>query len=159
MKRWQLAVSLAVLAADQATKVWALKLTAVFPLLPGIAQARHTENTGVSFSLLSDAPWLTVALTLALLALALLLLRGREGDAAGRLGIGLAFGGALGNLTDRLLRGSVTDFIELLFVRFAVFNVADAALVVGIALVALSLLLRPDAWNPREAKPEDQQHG
>ena len=52
----------------------------------------------------------------------------------------MMLGGALGNLWDRLFLGYVPDMIEFLFVRFAVFNLADAGLVTGCALVMLALL-------------------
>ena len=50
-------------------------------------------------------------------------------------------GGGLGNLVDRLLQGSVTDFLELEFARFAIFNVADIFVCAGAALAALGILL------------------
>ena len=57
-----------------------------------------------------------------------------------RTGLLLALGGGIGNLVDRIVQGGrVTDFIEPLFVRFAVFNLADVAIVLGAALTILSL--------------------
>lgn len=157
MKRGtEAAIAAAVLCIDQGAKLWARGLTAPLPLIPGILQARHTENTGVAFSLLSSMPRLTGLLTVVLLIAAALLLRGRAGEPIGRTGAALAFGGAIGNLIDRLLHGSVTDWIEPLFMRFAVFNIADAALVIGIALVIYSLFRSPDAWN-RQPKPGDSE--
>ena len=58
-------------------------------------------------------------------------------------GLMLMLGGAAGNMADRFLTGYVPDMIELLFVRFAIFNVADACLCVGCGLVILSQLLPP----------------
>ena len=57
------------------------------------------------------------------------------------MGLMMMLGGACGNLTDRLLAGSVPDMVELLFVRFAIFNAADVCLVAGCALVMADLLL------------------
>ena len=56
-------------------------------------------------------------------------------------------GGAAGNMFDRLIRGYVPDMIETLFVNFPVFNIADACLTVGCALVMISLLFRPGDWE------------
>ena len=53
----------------------------------------------------------------------------------------MVIGGGVGNLTDRLRLGYVTDFIDLLFVRFYVFNVADAMIVIGMILLGISLLM------------------
>ena len=58
-----------------------------------------------------------------------------------RTGMWMIVGGGLGNLYDRAVYGGVTDFIEPLFVRFAVFNVADIAIVCGAALTALAVII------------------
>ena len=65
----------------------------------------------------------------------------RAGPRLLRAGLWLIVGGGLGNLYDRLTRGGVADFIELAFVRFAVFNVADICICVGAALAALGVLM------------------
>ena len=69
----------------------------------------------------------------------------------------LMLGGALGNAADRLLLGYVPDMIELLFVRFAVFNAADAALTIGCGMMLISLLLRKNDWAEQtgERKTDD----
>ncbi len=160
MSRRRYWLALAVIAADQLTKVWARSLSAPLALLPGLFQARHTENTGIAFSLISGAPWLVTLLTAALILAALWLLRDRPIDRLGGTGAALALGGAVSNLIDRVWQGSVTDWIEPLFVRFAVFNLADALLVTGIALVALSLLLHPQAWDKAsDPHTKEKPHG
>ena len=62
----------------------------------------------------------------------------------------LMLGGAAGNMIDRLVHGYVVDMFEVLLFRFAIFNVADAALTVGCVLMAVSLLLRPDDWSEKK---------
>lgn len=59
----------------------------------------------------------------------------------------LILGGALGNAVDRLLAGYVVDMIDILLFPFAVFNVADMCLVIGVGIMILSLLLCPKEWN------------
>jgi len=61
----------------------------------------------------------------------------------------LMLGGAVGNMIDRLFTGYVVDMIEVLFIDFAIFNVADAALTVGCLLMAWSLIFRPDDWSEK----------
>ena len=150
MKRklaWLL-LAAAVFAADRAVKLWALTLPdAGLVLIPGILQLRKTKNTGIAFSLLSGIPWLPAVLSIVVLAAAFWFLRKKQLATWPMTGLMLMLGGALGNLADRLLFGTVTDMIELLFVRFAVFNVADACLTVGCAVVIVSLLFRPKDWN------------
>ena len=100
----------------------------------------------MAFSLFSGHPQLLGILSLLVIAGAWLALRRRRIGAFPAAGLLLMLGGALGNLPDRLFRGFVPDMIELLFVRFAIFNLADAALTAGCAVVILSLLFRSGDW-------------
>ena len=94
----------------------------------------------MAFSLLSGHPWLLGGLSLLILAAGFILLRKKEIPRLPFIGLMLMAGGAAGNMTDRFLRGYVTDMIEPLFVRFPVFNLADTAITVGCALTALWLV-------------------
>ena len=143
MKRriWPGIVAGAVIAADQGTKALAGAIPPDgLPLIPGVVGLRLAENRGIAFSLLSGVPWLTSLLSLGIILGGFWFLRGKKIPNLPMAGLMLMLGGALGNLWDRLLRGYVTDMIELLFVRFAIFNVADACLTVGCGLVMISLL-------------------
>ena len=108
-------------------------------LIPGVLGLRPVRNTGMAFSLLSGHPALLGILSLCVIAAAFLILRGKKLPALSRTGLMMMLGGALGNLTDRLTAGAVPDMIELLFMDFPIFNVADACLVVGCGLVILDL--------------------
>jgi lipoprotein signal peptidase len=87
-----------------------------------------------------------VALTLAVTGLLILWLI-RSGSALPAVGLGLIIGGALGNAIDRVAHGAVVDYLDLhAFGRhFFVFNVADAAINIGVALLILDILLAPGA--------------
>lgn len=136
-----------VLAVDQLTKLAAGRITAAVTVIPGVLGLRYAENTGMAFSLFSGRPWLLGLLSLAVIVLGWLVLqRWRLGRPAAIAAM-LMLGGAAGNMLDRLLHGYVVDMIELLFVRFAIFNVADSALTVGCVLMAWSLLFRPQDWS------------
>lgn len=111
-------------------------------LIPGVLGLRQARNTGMAFSLFSGHPWLLGMVSLVLIAGAFFLLRGKELSTPSRIGLMMMLGGGLSNLADRLLLGYVPDMIELLFMRFAIFNVADACLVVGCGLVMISLFGR-----------------
>ena len=87
-------------------------------------------------------PWLLGALSLALIAGAFLLLKNQPLSRLTRVGLMMMLGGGAGNLTDRLLTGYVPDLFEFLFVRFAVFNVADIFLVAGCGLIMVDLVRR-----------------
>ena len=144
MKIRKIWIAAVVFAVDRATKMGVMaRKPAGEVLIPGVLGLRYTENRGIAFSLLSGSPVLPALLSLAVLLGAWLLLRNREIGTLPQVGIWMMAGGAAGNLLDRLLLGYVPDFIELLFVRFAVFNLADACLTVGCGLVIWSLLFRP----------------
>lgn len=156
-KPYGLVAALAVVIADQAAKRAAQSLVSPVALVPGVIGLRYAENTGVAFSLLSGYPALTGLLSAGLILLGWAALRRYALGPLSRTAAALMLGGAVGNLLDRLLRGYVIDMIELLFVRFPIFNLADAALTVGCVLMAASLLFRPGEWHERERKTTDEQ--
>jgi len=151
-----LLVTLAVFALDRWSKHWATHTLRFLPggmkpLWPGVVRLFYAENTGVSFSLLSgQRAALIVAQSALSLALAAWVFFGKRLSRFQRACGCLMLGGALGNLFDRLVRGAVVDMIDFEFVRFAVFNVADMALCVGVALLAVSLFF-PSAKEPEKA--------
>jgi signal peptidase II len=158
---WLVFAVLAVLATDQASKYAVEKLTAqnsVRVLLPGLLNLVHTRNPGVAFGFLADAesPWVST-LVLAFSAgvmvfLIWLLVTDRAGGALGQAGMALILGGAAGNMLDRLLHRSVTDFIDFHLGdhHWYTFNVADSAIVIGAGLVLLELLLD---WRHASREP------
>ena len=123
--------------------------------IPGILQFRRTANTGMAFSLFSENGAALTILTAVLIAAVVvwLSIRPEEQPKAVRAGLWLMAGGGLGNLYDRLVYGSVIDFIDPIFVRFAVFNPADAFICVGAAL-AFVALLRDERRRARDAAGE-----
>lgn len=148
--RWQVAALMAalVLVADQVTK--AIVRATMTPgediaVVPGF-QLTRVRNEGIAFSLFPGRQELIATLTvvaLGLIALALVRLVGRNTYVAA--GAGMLFGGSIGNLTDRLIHGGVTDFLD--FTRWPAFNVADMGIVCGTALVVIGLM--------RDAQPDD----
>lgn len=143
-------VAALVFVLDRLTKLLAEKIPDAWPVIPGVLGYRYARNTGMAFSLLSGRPWLLGVLSaLVLIAGALVLMQFRL-DRLTRTGCMLILGGALGNMIDRFFTGYVVDMVELLFVDFAVFNVADVALTAGCVLLGFSLLFRPEAWKKAE---------
>ena len=157
-------LTLGALAADQASKYAVEKYTAVNSsreLIPGLLNLMHTSNPGVAFGLFAEshAPFLAPILILFSVAVIFLLVwllaTGRAGDWLGECGLALILGGAAGNVLDRLLRRSVTDFIDFHVGNYHwyTFNVADSAIVIGASLVVLELLRD---WRHASAVPSDQ---
>lgn len=127
--------------ADRITKIWALMETPRFTVVPGVFGVRFARNTGAAFSMLSSAPWLVSALSVALIiAVMAVLITDRKMDKWTRLGLWLVVAGGLGNVYDRLAYGFVVDMIEVLFVDFAIFNVADICVCCGAFLAAAAMI-------------------
>ena len=131
-----------VVAADRITKVAVMGMSSRRTLVPGILNALYVKNTGIAFSMFSGSGIGLIVFTLMLIAglLVWLLARPQEPKLL-RWGLWLIVGGGLGNLYDRIVYGYVIDFLEFAFVRFAVFNVADACICAGAALAVLAMFI------------------
>lgn len=140
--RW-LALSAVVAAADLATKAWvsaAFQVGDVHVVTPFFNLVLW-HNPGAAFSFLAGAGgwqrWFFVAVTLAVSAVILAMLRKSGGNRLLAAALALVLGGALGNLWDRLTLGHVVDFIQLHAAGYywPAFNVADSAITVGVVLI------------------------
>ena len=140
--RW-LALSAVVAAADLATKAWvsaAFQVGDVHVITPFFNLVLW-HNPGAAFSFLAGAGgwqrWFFVAVTLAVSAVILAMLRKSGGNRLLAAALALVLGGALGNLWDRLTLGHVVDFIQLHAAGYywPAFNVADSAITVGVVLI------------------------
>lgn len=133
-------------ALDQLTKalmMHRLPLGQVQPALPGLLQWRRVENTGAAFSLFhGGVAWLGLISLLVSLGLVLWLLRRPPRRPLNAVAYGLVLAGALGNGLDRWFRGAVVDWIELVPIAFPVFNLADVAINVAVALLLLDALVQ-----------------
>jgi signal peptidase II len=157
-------LALAVLAADQITKIAAhrwLRDRGPVAVIPDLFNLWYSRNPGGLFGYFREweDPWRTLLLTLLPLgAIALItgfIVRGEAQDRATLTGLGLILGGASGNLVDRLFRGEVVDFLDVYVAHpgladrlvrgfgtahWPTFNVADSAIVVGAGLLLLDLV-------------------
>ena len=148
MLRFGLVIGAAIVVVDQLVKWWVIDWLAERPygdpILPFL-KLEMAWNRGVSFGMLGDAglpPLLMAAMTGAIaIGLGVWLARVHERPLA--IAIGLIIGGAVGNLIDRLVYGAVADFILLHAggFKWPNFNVADAAITVGVAVLLIDSLL------------------
>ncbi|MCQ5078424.1 signal peptidase II [Gemmiger formicilis] len=144
---------------DQLIKHWAT--AALLPVgsmevLPGIVELRYCLNDGMAFSMLAGKQGLLIGVTSVMLVAVLVMLFVRKMPLAERIAWTLVLGGGVGNLIDRVLNGVVVDYINVLFMHFAIFNFADICVCVGVGLLMLVLLLdstKKDA--PTQQKAED----
>ena len=130
---------------DQALKAWAtacLEPVGSVTLIPGILELRYLLNTGAAFGSLAGRQLFLILFTIAAMAgILVYLLWKRPASRLEYMGWILILGGGLGNLIDRVSAQAVVDYINPLFIDFAVFNFADICITVGIGLYVLDLLL------------------
>ena len=129
---------------DQLINHWAT--AALLPVgsmevLPGIVELRYCLNDGMAFSMLAGKQGLLIGVTSVMLVAVLVMLFVRKMPLAERIAWTLVLGGGVGNLIDRVLNGVVVDYINVLFMHFAIFNFADICVCVGVGLLMLVLLL------------------
>lgn len=139
---------------DQATKYWitqSMRLHESIPVIPNLFSFTYIRNPGAAFGLLAGSSnafrtvFFGVTSLLALALLITILVRLPDKDWIGRISIAGILGGAIGNLIDRLRFGEVIDFLDVYVESYhwPAFNVADSAITVGVALLALRLLTGP----------------
>jgi signal peptidase II len=147
--RW-LWLALVTVLLDRATKAWFEWQTVEgwrHELIPNLVYLVHSRNPGIAFGVLSDvpSPGTRIALivgSLAIIGIIAWLLAGHAGSSLTAAGLALVLGGAAGNVTDRILHGAVTDFLEVWLgaYRWPAFNVADSAITLGAVFVLVDVL-------------------
>lgn len=162
---WLLGISLVVIALDRLTKMWVtdhVRFGGGIPLIPHFLRISHWTNDGAAFSLFADTAspntvrWtLTIFSLVAALVVLVAMIRLGHRFTLTTIALALIFAGALGNVHDRILYGSVTDFIEvhIFGYHWPDFNFADSSIVMG-ACMLLFDSLRPD---PHEEHAREEQ--
>ena len=140
-----------IVAVDQATKAMVRASVPVHDsvtIIPGVLDITHALNSGAAFGILNgaDFPFKTVIIaviaTAALIGVGVYAASLSHHQIVARIGLALIIGGAAGNLIDRVLTGSVVDFVDVYWgaYHFWAFNVADSAITVGVAIMILDML-------------------
>ena len=148
--RWLATLAAVIVILDQATKAMVramLPLHESVTIVPGLLDFTHVRNTGAAFGFLNavDIPFKPVLMTLialaALIAIGVFAVRSASHEPMTQLGLAFVFGGATGNLIDRVTAGYVVDFIDFYIGgwHFWAFNVADSAITVGASLLILEM--------------------
>ncbi len=158
---WLLSISAADVAADRLTKSWVsrhIPIGGAIPVIPHMLRITHWLNDGAAFSLFANSAsphTVRIALTVFTLVAALavfiaMIVTGRRFTLT-TVALALILGGALGNAHDRIVYGSVVDFIEvhIFTYHWPDFNVADSSIVVGACMLLLDSLL------PKKSRADD----
>src|SRR5579864_3790118 len=153
-----------VVLIDRLTKMWIQARVSqwdLHPVIPGFFNIVHTENPGAAFGALADwqsnlRPLVLIGISVVVIAIiAGMLFRSAKSTASMSVlmqtGLAFVFGGAVGNLWDRLFRGTVTDFLQFFFgsYEYPSFNAADSAIFVGAALLLIDLWMNRRKQEPR----------
>jgi signal peptidase II len=150
-RRLEIWLPLFIVGIDQLTKAVVratLPLHDSVTLIPGLIDFTHVRNTGAAFGILNTADFPFKTVVIALIATAALVGVGMYAASlahhqlVARIGLALIIGGAAGNLLDRVIVGSVVDFVDVYWHNwhFWAFNVADAAISIGVAIMILDML-------------------
>ncbi|MDE7218892.1 MAG: signal peptidase II [Oscillospiraceae bacterium] len=147
------------IAADQAVKYYVVTHLALYdraPLIPGVVELFHIQNTGGGFSILAGHTWVLTVLTAALMAgIGYVMVKKLFPHPLAMWTLTAILGGGLGNLIDRVRLGYVVDMFNFQFMSYPVFNVADILVVCGtIGFAAYYLLLHDKAEPAGEKEPE-----
>ena len=143
------------LCLDQATKYWIVHnftLLETQPLILGVIHFTYVRNTGAAFSILAGKAdllkWLSLFVSLGLMFFVLF---GNKLKKLEQVSYGLLLGGAMGNGIDRFVFGSVVDFIDFRLIQFAVFNLADVSINLGIICWLIDSFNQPS--SERNSRP------
>lgn len=150
-RRVEIWLPILVVALDQITKAMVrakLPLYASTTVIPGFMDFTHVPNSGIAYGFLQTVEFPFKTAILAMVAAAAMISVGiyaaslARHQLVARIGLALIIGGAAGNLIDRVVWGSVVDFVDVYWRtwHFWVFNVADSAISVGVAVMILDML-------------------
>ncbi|MET0800497.1 MAG: signal peptidase II [Actinomycetota bacterium] len=155
---WLFTAAAVVYLVDRLSKGWAEATLPGHPIdvIPGVVTFRFATNPGGAFSLGQDLPWFFVFATISV-SVVIVATAFRHTKPVTAVALGLVLGGALGNLTDRVVRGPgfsgrVVDFIDLQV--WPVFNLADSAIVIGALVLAFGSLAADRSGRSAAAEGE-----
>ena len=150
-RRLEIWLPIVIVALDQLAKVLVrsmVPLHSSVTVVPGFANLTHVQNSGAAFGILNAAefPFKTVLIaviaTAALFGVGIYAASLARHQLAARVGLAFIIGGAAGNLLDRIVAGSVVDFVDVYWrtYHFWAFNAADSAITIGVAIMILDML-------------------
>ena len=154
-------VTLIIIILDQVSKYIvrnSLEMGEIIKITPKFIWLTYVQNTGAAFSFSFGSPQLNriLFIIISIFATGLIVyLSAKSKNKYEVLSFALILGGAIGNLTDRILLGSVTDFVwcdfpDIIMTRWPVFNVADSSIVIAIVLMIATTIFQKEAVQEKE---------
>ncbi len=137
-------IALAVIILDQLTKyivVSKMALGESIPLIPDVFHLTSHRNTGAAFGILPNQRIFFIVITIVVIVgIIISLYRIGRKQPGISFGLALVLGGAIGNFIDRASTGQVVDFLHFVLINFPIFNVADAAITIGVVILLIDVL-------------------
>lgn len=147
MKNKILFIAVIIFIIDQFIKTLAFNYLTTITIIPGFFSFTYAKNKGAAFSILWGNRWLIIVITILILCFLVHTILKERKKIKKHINFydmtyGLLFGGILGNLFDRILRGYVIDYISLNIFNysFPIFNIADIAITIGVILIIIYIL-------------------
>ncbi len=148
----------ALVAVDQLTKLWVLNYLekiGSMNVIGDFLKFTYAANNGAAFSILPGQRAVLIIIPLIMSAVCLYFIVSRRlNSVLGDISLMLITAGGIGNLIDRVMRGSVVDFIYLAKINFAIFNVADSCVTVGAVLLVIFVIMQEEAHGRRKSRSE-----
>lgn len=140
MKKKIFIITLITFVIDQIIKSLSLVYLINIPIIPNILSLTYAKNYGIAFSMLKEKRIIIIAISILLISFLIYVLKkdyiSKNKDTwLVNIAFGILFGGILGNLFDRIVRGFVIDYINVSF--FSIFNLADIAITFGVVLLII----------------------
>lgn len=159
-------VCVVLVAIDRVLKILAVNYLApvgTIEVFPGFAGLRYIENNGAAFSILAGKQGILIAVTsVVLVVLGYIIFVRRPASRGFIIGLSLVFAGGVGNLIDRIAYRYVVDYIEFLFMDFAIFNFADILVTFGFVILIIALIYDEVTAHKKrkalEAEGQDEPH-
>lgn len=130
---------------DQLSKYLAviyLKGGESFPIIKNVLHLTYVENEGAAFGMLKDHRWIFMIISsVAIIGLFVYLVKNYKASRLQSVALTMIIAGGIGNMIDRVALGYVVDFIDFTLINFAIFNVADSFVCVGVGLLILYLIM------------------
>ena len=158
---WWTLIIVAAIFLDQITKwltVIYLDLGESFPLIDGVFHFTYVQNRGAAFGMLQDKRWVFLIISsITIVFMAVYLWKSRKDSKLLCIALSMIIGGGIGNMIDRCILGYVIDFLDFTLIDFAVFNVADSFVCIGVGLFILELILemKKELKNGKEQADAD----
>jgi signal peptidase II len=149
-----------VYGTDQLLKWWVrsgMQVGGAIPVWPGVLSIHYIRNPGAAWSILSGAHGLLIVIALIVIVAVVVIERRYRPNLAVKVALALVLGGALGNLTDRVVFGLVTDYVYFDIINFPVFNLADVSIDAGVILLLWRSFKSGDSRRPSREQLETEE--